>query len=116
MKKAFLSFLLLASGLNYALAAPVNLTVGFSDHTGTAPAHPRTPVPSVDLNGYALTFQQDHPIYMLDILDENGIVIYSVVVPSTQATVTLPSWLSGEYEIHLYPEGGNIYFYGEIIL
>lgn len=116
MKKNIISFLFLVGGLNYTLATPVDFSVNFSDHTGTAPAHPRTPVPSVDFNNGILTFQQDHTDYVLNILDEDGVVVYTIAVPTNLTIVTLPSWLSGEYEIRLYPIDSNVYFYGEISL
>lgn len=116
MKKAIFSLLLLAGGINYTLATPVDLSVSISDHTGTAPGHPKTSIPSIDLTDGVLTFHSNHADFALQILDEDGVVVYSVAVPSTQTTVVLPSWLNGEYELRLYPTGSNIYFYGYIEL
>jgi len=116
MKKAIFSLLLLMGAMNYTLATPVDMTVGYFDPIGTAPSLPRTPIPSIDLSNGVLTFQQNHPVYTLEILDEDGELAYTVTVPSATTTVVLPSWLSGEYEIRLYPTDSNIYFYGWIEL
>ena len=58
-------------------------------------------VPLVYIEDYTLTFENYHPEYILNIKDENGIVVYSTVVNSTQTQVALPSTLSGNYEIKL---------------
>ena len=84
--------------------------------TGAHGNLPRTPIPNVNLSDYALTFLESHADFALQVLDENGVVVYSTAVPSTQTTVILPSWLSGEYELRLYPTGSNLYFYGWIEL
>ena len=116
MKTTVLSFLLLLGGLVSTFAAPVNISVGYSDPIGTAPPLPRTPILNVDLTDGVLTFQDSHADFALQVLDENGVVVYSTAVPSTQTTVILPSWLSGEFELRLYPTGSNLYFYGWIEL
>lgn len=58
-------------------------------------------VPLVYIEDYTLTFENYHPEYILNIKDEDGIVVYSTVVNSTQTQVVLPSTLSGNYEIKL---------------
>jgi len=64
---------------------------------------PRTPVdpPMVYLEDYTLTFEADHPEYVLYIKDEDDAVVYSTVVSTTVTEVVLPSYLSGDYEIDL---------------
>ena len=64
---------------------------------GKSPTDP----PTVYIEDYTLTFENYHPEYILNIKDENGIVVYSTVVNSTQTQVVLPSTLSGNYEIKL---------------
>ena len=118
MKKilAITSFMLM--GTIFSLAAPIDLDVSIDDYTPASPGGNRGPdfIPSIDLSNGVLTFQQNHPVYTLELLDEDGVVVYSVAVPSNQTTIILPSWLSGEYEIRLYPADSNIYFYGWIEL
>lgn len=48
-----------------------------------------------------LAFVAGHPDYALNIKDENGDVVYSTTVCSTETQVVLPSTLSGDYEIEL---------------
>lgn len=97
-------------------AFPIDLTVGYSNPVGTAPPLPRTPIPNIDLIGDIITFPQEHADFMLQLLDEDGMVVYSVDVSMYRITVTLPSWLSGKYECRLYPTDSSIYFYGWIEL
>ncbi len=56
-----------------------------------------------------------HPTYAIDIV-QNGIVVYSVDVDESTTSIILPSWLSGDFEILLYPEDSDYYFYGVISL
>lgn len=78
--------------------------------------YPKTPieVPKVYIDDYTLLFETNHPEYILNIKDENNNVVYSTVVPSTQTQVSLPSTLSGNYEINLVM--GNWLFTGWINL
>ncbi len=64
---------------------------------------PKTPiqVPTVYIEDYTLSFETNHPEYVLYIKDENDVVVYSTVVTSAETLVTLPSTLSGEYKIEL---------------
>lgn len=84
--------------------------------TGTQGEKPRTPInpPTVYLEDNALTFVADHPEYVLYIKDEDEEVVYSTVVTSAETEVTLPSCLSGTYEIQLVM--GNWLFTGWIEL
>ena len=78
--------------------------------------HPKSPIqpPTVYLDDYVLTFEADHPDYTLYIKDENGEVVYGSTVYSSQTQVTLPSSLSGDYDIELVM--GGWLFTGWIIL
>jgi hypothetical protein len=64
------------------------------------PRNPNDP-PVVYLEDYTLTFEADHPEYVLYIKDEDEVVVYSTVVTSASTEVVLPSTLSGDYEIEL---------------
>ena len=57
--------------------------------------------PTVYIEDYTLTFQADHPDYTLYIKDEDGNPVYTTLVSSAETQVTLPSSLSGDYEIEL---------------
>jgi hypothetical protein len=51
---------------------------------------------------------------VLNIVDSNDTVVYTVVVPSNVSEVDLPDTLSGTYELQLIQ--GNWCFYGDITL
>ena len=71
-------------------------------------------IPTVYINDYTLTFEANHPDYVLYIKDEYETVVYSTVVTSATTEVVLPSTLSGDYEIDLI--WGNWCFWGYIEL
>lgn len=72
------------------------------------------PVPTVYIEDYTLSFESGHPDYVLNIKDEENVTIYTTIVYSTQTLATLPSTLSGDYEIELLT--GNWIFTGNIEL
>ena len=78
--------------------------------------HAKSPMrpPVVYIEDYTLSFTADHPDYILNIKDEDGEVVYSTTVFSAMTQVTLPSTLSGDYEIELLM--GNWKFTGWIII
>lgn len=95
----------------------VPLTVNIEeDEQPVGNGNPRSPieVPLVYIEDYTLTFETSHPEYVLTIKDEDGAVVYSTVVYSSQTQVVLPSLLSGDYEIQLVM--GNWLFTGCINL
>lgn len=64
---------------------------------------PKSPIepPVVYIEDYTLSFAVDHPDYVLYIKDEDGAVVYTTTVYSTQTQVILPSTLAGDYQIEL---------------
>ena len=94
----------------------VPFTVHYEDDQPLGNGFPRSPieVPLVYIDDHTLTFAVGHPDYTLIIKDEDGTVAYSTVVYSTETLVTLPSTLSGDYEIQLVM--GNWLFTGWISL
>ncbi len=78
-------------------------SVGWIDPTpvGEGPAKGTIDPPTVYLEDYTLTFEADHPEYILYIKDEDDAIVYSTVVSTTVTEVVLPSYLSGDYEIDL---------------
>jgi len=105
MKKfILLLFSAMMLGTNVSALELVPLTVYIEENEQPiSHGHPRTPVlaPKVYIDDYTLLFEVDHPEYVLYIKDEDGDVIYSTVVSSTQTQVVLPSTLSGDYQIEL---------------
>lgn len=94
----------------------VPFTLHYEDDQPGGNGFPRTPieVPLVYIEDYTLSFETNHPDYVLTIKDENGDVVYSTTVFSAQTQVVLPSTLSGDYEIQLVM--GNWLFTGWINL
>ena len=86
------------------------------DNSPVGNGYPKSPMrpPVVYIEDYTLSFTADHPDYILNIKDEDGEVVYSTTVFSAMPQVTLPSTLSGDYDIE--PLMGNWKFSGWINL
>ena len=118
MKKVLL-FITLALVMNVSVLAKeqVPLTVSYNeDEQPLGHGYGRTPMcpPLVYIEDYTLTFAVGHPDYTLIIKDEDGTVVYTTNVFSTDIEVILPSSLSGDYEVNLVM--GNWLFTGWINL
>ena len=118
MKKLIL-FVLVAFFFSTKLMAwePIPLTVSgdiYDMPIGNGNGRPSIEVPLVYIEDYTLTFEANHPDYVLIIKDEDGVVVYNTTVFSAQTEVILPSTLSGDYEIQLVM--GNWLFTGLITL
>ena len=70
------------------------------------------PIPSISLDDYSLIFNTPCDGCTLRLLDEDGFVVYSIVIPTGTTSLVLPSWLSGEYEIQIIQ--GSFCFHGYI--
>jgi len=103
--RKFCYLLLIALSLSTSAAAwdIIPLAVEIIEGMPVGNGHAKVPMrpPVVYLENHTLAFVADHPEYILNIKDEDGIVVYSTVVYSTQTQVVLPSTLSGNYEIRL---------------
>lgn len=103
--RKFCYLLLIALSLSTSAAAwdIIPLAVEIIEGMPVGNGHAKVPMrpPVVYLENHTLAFVADHPEYILNIKDEDGIVVYSTVVYSTQTQVVLPSTLSGNYEIEL---------------
>jgi len=97
---------------NYRL----NLQVGIVDPTSTQGGHPRGPIlmPEACLDGYTLYFYNIGEDFTLQVVDDEENVVYSTYVHGGTASVILPSYLEGEYELRLVTE--SRYLYGWINL
>ena len=104
MKKLFfcLAFVLMASA-NTIARELIPLTISREDKSPIGHHTPKSPIqpPTVYIEDYALSFITGHPDYILNIKDEDGDTVYTTTVYSAQTQVTLPSTLSGNYEIEL---------------
>ena len=111
----FLSFALLMCIMMYA-GTYITFDCSSVDPKVLGNPMPKSPieVPLVYIDDYTLSFEADHPEYVLSIKDEEDEVVYTTVVSSSQTQVILPSTLSGEYKIELVM--GNWLFTGWINL
>ena len=110
MKKAVLLFVaLLTCSMMQAQGYTPKVRVYFSvnclgfDNKPIGMPAPKSPedAPVVYQEDNVLYFDGDHPSYYLTLRDEDGDTVYTTTVTSTDMTVTLPSTLSGDYEIEL---------------
>ena len=105
MKKLLISclFILLMSANDAMASEVIPFTVNYIDDMPIGHGHPKTPMqpPVVYIEDYTLSFAIDHPDYTLIIKDEDGYVVYTTTVFSTDIEVILPSTLSGDYEVNL---------------
>lgn len=100
-----------------AASTPIPLMGGYSDPNGMGGiGGQRGPlvIPEVEIDGYSLFFITPCDSSVLCLLDEDGDVVYSTVIPNNASSLVLPSYLSGEYEIQIIQ--GSIYFWGYIYL
>jgi hypothetical protein len=118
MKKRFL-MILSAIMISTSLFAwdPISFTTRIEDDTrpigNGQPKSPDQP-PVVYFEDYVLLFEVGHPDYVLQLVDENNVVVFSSVIPSGTTMFQLPTTLEGEYQIQLIQ--GNILYWGIIIL
>ena len=103
-------FFILACALYYNSVAfageLIPLTFTKIEETSGGNGHPKAPIPKIAppnlyIEGHVLSFPDEHGEYTLNIKDEDGNVVYSTFVSSDTTLVTLPSTLSGDYEVEL---------------
>lgn len=117
MKKVIICLcMFLFSAVNAVNASPVELQVRIIDPTHHDGPVGRGPVeiPSVILEGHTLVFNSSCDNCALYLFNEDGDIEYATVISEGTASMTLPSSLSGEYEIQLIR--GQFIFYGFIEL
>ena len=118
MKKVLFTLLLMAlSSINtclYAEPTDIPLELGYVDPTLDQDNPQRSPVmiPHVAIDEYTLTFYTPCDGCMLRLFDEDGNLVYAIVIPDGTTTLSLPSYLSGDYEIQIIR--GSFKFYGYI--
>ena len=94
----------------------VPLTRTYVDPTDPLNPNHKSPViaPTVYIDGYALTFETPCDGCTLQLVDENDVVVYSIIIPAGTTTLYLPSYLEGTFELQIID--GEWLFYGEIEL
>ena len=116
MKKLTILFFVLLMCLCVQARVIISFESSIIDPQTAGNGLPKSPIqpPTVYIEDYVLTFTVGHPEYVLNIKDEDGDVVYTTTVWSTDTEVILPSTLSGDYEIELVM--GNWLFTGWIEL
>lgn len=120
-KKLLISLLLCSVFLTMVAQAPQNITpisftleyVGFGSQVPSGPKTP-TVTPEVSIDGNVLYFIGSHAEFVLTLTDQEDDVVYETYVYARDTQITLPTSLSGTFELRLYID---IYcFLGEITL
>lgn len=121
MKKEILSIVAIAimafSTQAYAdndSGTSINLEVSIYDPTGNIGGPHKGPVliPEVSLDGHTLYFFTPCDGFTLNLVDENEVVVYTIVIPTGATSLVLPATLSGDFELQLI--SGNYCFWGWI--
>lgn len=102
-KHLFLLLFALSLSMSANASHKIPFVTGIVDDMPIGHGHAKSPMrpPTVYIEDYTLAFVADHPDYVLNIKDEDGDVVYSTVVYSSETQVVLPSTLSGDHEIEL---------------
>ena len=94
----------------------IDLNVEYIDPRDPYDPDPKSPIliPHVGIDDYTLTFYTPCDGCTLRLLDENDNVAYTTIIPIGTTTLSLPAYLSGNYEIQIIR--GNFCFWGYINL
>ena len=94
----------------------LELSASIIDPTEEHDDNPKSPIliPSVSLDDHTLYFATPCDGCTLNIVDGNGVVVYTTVIPTGTTSLVLPATLTGEYELQIIR--GNYLFYGTIDL
>lgn len=125
MKKLLLSIvLLLASSFSDVIAQnsgeyngdEIILHTSIIDPTKDNGPIRRSPihVPSISIDDHTLLFNSSCDGCTLRLYNEEGDLVVNLIIPDNSSTISLPSFLTGEYEIQIIR--GNYCFYGYIKL
>lgn len=72
------------------------------------------PVPQVSIDNHTLYFGTQCDGCLLNIVDENNIIVYTMIIPTGTYSLVIPASFSGGYELQIVI--GNYLFYGNIYL
>ena len=120
MYKKFLflisALMLFTSSFAEENADPISLQIEDIDPTSGHGDPHKGPVqiPSISLDGHTLFFFSPCDGDTLRLVDEDGVVVYSLIIPDGTYSLELPITLSGNYELQIIR--GNFCFWGEIEL
>lgn len=121
MKKLVFGFvLLLLASISNANVLPIwsqlYLQVRIIDPTQPLKPIGRSPIaiPTIYLDRHNLQFETQCDDCTLQFVNEDGDIEYSITIPTNTTSLTLPSYLSGEYELQIIR--GQFCFYGYVEL
>lgn len=118
MKKLLLTLFVLLAPILYIRAQvqgeELELQIAYDDTPSISNPKPKTPVviPTIIQNGHILLFITSCDNCTLRLINEDGEVEHSIVIPPGTNTLILPSYLSGEYRIEIIR--GNFCFWGYV--
>lgn len=119
--KKFLTLLCILAmpAFMYAVNAPgdpIPFQTGYIDPTSGETPRPKSPVlaPTVYIDGNVLTFETPCDGCLLQLVDEDDDVVYSIVIPAGTTSLILPATLSGTFELQIIRD--NWLFYADINL
>ena len=114
MKKFYL-VLMSFFALNMS-ADSIIVDLHWGDPDGITNPIPKAPVqvPSVSLDDHTLYFFTPCDGCTLNLVDENDVVVYTLVIPAGTTSLVLPATLSGNFELQIIR--GSYCFWGEITL
>ena len=103
IKKLFLAIAFLGGGLFSPLMAQENIPMQIIDEHGLGNGQTYAPPRPwyIIQDDYTLTMPAFEDDFTLELLDEDGVVVYSVYVPAGTTLIVLPSTLSGDFELRL---------------
>ena len=117
MKKLFF-LLALVFTMSVDALADVTEPIPFRVIRTTSPNghNPKSPIvaPTVYIDDNVLTFETPCDGCVLQLVDANDDVVYSIVIPAGTTSLILPSTLSGTFELQIID--GNILYYADIEL
>ena len=95
---------------------PIPFNTGYVNPTSPGNPKPKSPVvaPTVYIDGNVLTFETPCDGCVLQLVDEDDDVVYSIVIPAGTTSLILPSTLSGTFELQIIRD--NWLFYADINL
>lgn len=123
IKREFILLVVLTITLSFvfidvkaANSTDIELNLSYDDPNNDIPDRPRAPIriPRIAIEDYTLYFITSCANCTIHIINEDDIVEFSTTIPSENATLTLPSHLSGEYRIEIIR--GRFCFWGYIFL
>lgn len=95
---------------------PIPFIKGYVNTTKPLNPKPKSPVvePNVYIEGNVLTFETSCDGCVLQLVDEEDDVVYTIVIPAGTTTLVLPATLEGTFELQIID--GEWLFYADIEL